>query len=47
MKFSDIWLLSVENFVLVGIDATLPYIPWGVGEQIDERDGGLEPRNWF
>jgi hypothetical protein len=32
---------SVENFVLVGIDATLPYIPWGVGEQIDERDGGL------
>jgi hypothetical protein len=19
---------SVENFVLVGIDATLPYIPW-------------------
>jgi hypothetical protein len=35
-------LLSVENFVLVGIDATLPYIPWGV-EQIDERDGGLEP----
>jgi hypothetical protein len=21
-------LLLVENFVLVGIDATLPYIPW-------------------
>jgi hypothetical protein len=33
----------VENFVLVGIDDSLPYIPWGIGEQIDERDGGLEP----
>lgn len=41
--FSDIWAASVENFVLVGIDSLLPYIPWGVGEQIDERDGGLEP----
>jgi Zn-dependent metalloprotease len=41
--FSDIWAASVENFVLVGIDATLPYLPWGIGEQIDERDGGLEP----
>jgi Zn-dependent metalloprotease len=41
--FSDIWAASVENFVLVGIDDTLPYVPWGVGEQIDERDGGLEP----
>jgi Zn-dependent metalloprotease len=39
--FSDIWA-ALENFVLVGIDATLPY-PMGVGEQIDERDGGLEP----
>jgi Zn-dependent metalloprotease len=41
--FSDIWAAAVENFVLVGIDPTLPYIPWGVGEQIDERDGGLAP----
>jgi len=41
--FSDIWAASVENFVLVGIDDSLPYIPWGIGEQIDERDGGLEP----
>ena len=41
--FSDIWAAAVENFVLEGIDATLPYIPWGVGEQIDERDGGLAP----
>jgi Zn-dependent metalloprotease len=41
--FSDIWAASVENFVLVGIDSELPYLPWGIGEQIDERDGGLEP----
>jgi Zn-dependent metalloprotease len=41
--FSDIWAASVENFVLTQIDGTLPYDPWGVGEQIDERDGGLPP----
>jgi hypothetical protein len=40
--FSDIWAASVENFVLVGIDSELPYITWGVGEQIDERNGGLD-----
>jgi Zn-dependent metalloprotease len=40
---SDIWAASVENFVLTQIDATLPYDPWGIGEQIDERDGGLPP----
>ncbi|NNK40305.1 MAG: T9SS type A sorting domain-containing protein [Winogradskyella sp.] len=41
--FSDIWAAAVENYVLVNIDATLPYDPWGIGEQIDERDGGLAP----
>jgi Zn-dependent metalloprotease len=41
--FSDIWAASVENYVLTKIDSTLPYDPWGIGEQIDERDGGLAP----
>lgn len=41
--FSDIWAAAVENYVLVNIDGTLPYDPWGIGEQIDERDGGLAP----
>jgi len=41
--FSDIWAASVENYVLTKIDGTLPYDPWGIGEQIDERDGGLAP----
>jgi Zn-dependent metalloprotease len=41
--FSDIWAASVENFVLTQIDPSLPYIPFGIGEQIDERDGGKAP----
>ncbi|RTZ08230.1 T9SS type A sorting domain-containing protein [Flavobacterium bomense] len=41
--FSDIWAASVENYVLTTIDSSLPYDPWGIGEQIDERDGGLAP----
>jgi Zn-dependent metalloprotease len=41
--FSDIWAASVENFVLTQIDPKLPYIPFGIGEQIDERDGGKGP----
>jgi Zn-dependent metalloprotease len=41
--FSDIWAASVENYVLTQIDNSLPYIPFGIGEQIDERDKGLLP----
>ncbi|MCI2230108.1 M4 family metallopeptidase [Polaribacter sp. MSW13] len=41
--FSDIWAAAVENYVLTKIDNTLPYDPWGVGEQIDESDGGIAP----
>ncbi|MFV8393268.1 M4 family metallopeptidase [Flavobacterium sp. LB2P6] len=41
--FSDIWAASVENYVLTKIDGTLPYDPWGIGEQIDERDLGVGP----
>ncbi len=41
--FSDIWAASVEAYVLSQIDSSLAYDPWGIGEQIDERDGGLQP----
>lgn len=41
--FSDIWAAAVENYVLTEIDGSLNYDPWGIGEQIDERDGGLQP----
>ncbi|MEJ1223662.1 M4 family metallopeptidase [Sediminicola sp. 1XM1-17] len=41
--FSDIWAAAVEAYVLSQIDGTLNYDPWGIGEQIDERDGGLQP----
>ncbi|HYG02264.1 MAG TPA: M4 family metallopeptidase, partial [Chryseosolibacter sp.] len=41
--FSDIWAAAVESYVLTQIDGSLPYDPWGIGEQIDERDGGLPP----
>jgi Zn-dependent metalloprotease len=41
--FSDIWAASLENFVLTQVDNSLPYTPWAVGEQIDERDGGKAP----
>jgi len=36
--FSDIWAASIEQFVLDSIDNSLPYLTWGIGEQIDERD---------
>jgi Zn-dependent metalloprotease len=41
--FSDIWAAAVEDYVLTQIDGSLNYDPWGVGEQIDERDGGKQP----
>ncbi|MDX1543779.1 MAG: M4 family metallopeptidase [Christiangramia sp.] len=41
--FSDIWAASVENYVLSRIDSGLNYDTWGIGEQIDESDGGLPP----
>ncbi|TRO66584.1 T9SS type A sorting domain-containing protein [Christiangramia sabulilitoris] len=41
--FSDIWAATVEHYVLSQIDSSLQYDPWGIGEQIDERDGGLQP----
>ena len=41
--FSDIWAAAVEAYVLSEIDGSLNYDPWGIGEQIDERDGGLPP----
>lgn len=41
--FSDIWAAAVEHYVLTEIDGSLNYDPWGIGEQIDERDGGLQP----
>jgi hypothetical protein len=41
--FSDIWAACVEHYVLSTMDASLDYDPWGIGEQIDERDGGLAP----
>jgi|GEM_PF-280750 len=41
--FSDIWAAAVEAYVLSEIDGSLPYDTWGIGEQIDERDGGISP----
>ncbi|NNC50252.1 MAG: peptidase, partial [Flaviramulus sp.] len=41
--FSDIWGAAVEAYVLDEIDNSLEYDPWGIGEQVDERDGGLAP----
>lgn len=41
--FSDIWAAAVEDYVLSEIDGSLAYDPWGIGEQIDERDGGEQP----
>ena len=37
---SDIWAAAVEHYVLSEIDASLEYDPWGIGEQIDQTDGG-------
>lgn len=41
--FSDIWAAAVEYYVLTEIDGSLPYQPFGIGEQIDNGDGGVEP----
>jgi len=41
--FSDIWGAAIERYVLDNVDSSLPYDQWGIGEQIDERDGGLPP----
>jgi len=40
--FSDLWGASVERYVvdILGISDNA-YDPWGIGEQIDEGDGGL------
>ncbi|MDX1409104.1 MAG: M4 family metallopeptidase, partial [Saprospiraceae bacterium] len=42
-SFSDIWAAAIELFALDSVDAMLPYDPFGIGEQIDERDEGLPP----
>jgi Zn-dependent metalloprotease len=41
--FSDIWAATAEYYVIANIDSSLPYDPWGIGEQIDERDSGEAP----
>ena len=38
--FSDIWAAAVENYVLQTRSGNFEYDVWGIGEQIDERDGG-------
>ena len=43
--FSDIWAAAVEHFVLTEIDGSLNYDPFGIGEQIDQSDGGIAPGN--
>ncbi|MDX1407360.1 MAG: M4 family metallopeptidase, partial [Saprospiraceae bacterium] len=43
--FSDIWAAAIERYVLDSIDNSLPYDPFGIGEQIDEGDGGIGPGN--
>ena len=42
--FSDIWGACIEDFAFRTIDSDLSDImtPWGIGEQIDERDGGIQ-----
>lgn len=45
--FSDLWAATVENYFLIqpgNDESVLPYDPYGVGEQIDDRDNGLEPQ---
>ncbi|GLR19552.1 hypothetical protein GCM10007940_41680 [Portibacter lacus] len=39
--FSDIWAAAIERFAIDSIDNNLAYSIYGVGEQIDERDGGI------
>lgn len=38
--FSDIWAACIEQYVLDSISISQSYLIWGIGEQIDERDGG-------
>ncbi|NJB84724.1 Zn-dependent metalloprotease [Lewinella marina] len=42
--FSDIWGAAIEAYVARAVDPSLADImaPWGIGEQIDERDGGVQ-----
>ena len=42
--FSDIWGAAVEAYAFRAVDAGLAstMAPWGIGEQIDERDGGIQ-----
>ncbi len=42
--FSDIWGAAIEAYVARSVDPSLAAImnPWGIGEQIDERDGGIQ-----
>ncbi|WP_173021582.1 M4 family metallopeptidase [Lewinella sp. W8] len=42
--FSDIWGAAIEAYVARAVDPSLGAImnPWGIGEQIDERDGGIQ-----
>ena len=41
--FSDIWAAAIERFALDSIDGSLDFNVFGIGEQIDERDGGIGP----
>ena len=42
--FSDIWGAAIEAYVFRKVDPALEGImaPWGIGEQIDEGDGGIQ-----
>lgn len=42
--FSDIWGAAIEAYVARAVDPNLAAImnPFGIGEQIDERDGGIQ-----
>ncbi|MCP9235688.1 M4 family metallopeptidase [Lewinella sp. JB7] len=42
--FSDIWGAAIEAYAIRAVDPTLADImaPFGIGEQIDERDGGVQ-----
>ena len=47
--FSDVWAAAVENFAIESFDTDGTFAqrfqPYGIGEQIDERDGGVQPEN--
>ena len=42
--FSDIWGATIEDYVFREVDPTLQNVmaPFGIGEQIDERDNGIQ-----